>query len=139
MAQAIPPKPDAVRRNARVGPIQLPAGGREGPPPKWPLPGRPSPDEREAWEYLWTLPQAVMWERQGMQRTIARYTRALIEAEQPLATAALLAVVTAMEDRIGLNPKALRLLMWQVAEDEVAQKRASTASADVRRRLKAVD
>lgn len=134
-----PPKPDAVRRNARVGPIQLPAGGRKGPPPKWPLAGRPTPAEREAWDYLWTLPQAVMWERQGMQRMIARYTRVLIEAEQPLATAALLAVVTAMEDRIGMSPKGLRLLMWEIAEDEVAQKRADTAGTDVRRRLKAVD
>lgn len=36
-----PPNPNAVRRNARVGMIRLPAGGRRGRTPKWPLPDNP--------------------------------------------------------------------------------------------------
>ena len=133
------PKPDAVRRNARVGPVRLPAEGRKGDPPPWPLPGDTDEGETACWSYLWTLPQAVMWEKQGMQRTIARYVRMLREAEQPGATATIHMAVTAIEDRIGLNSKALRLLMWQVAEDEVAQKRAETGGKSARERLKAVD
>lgn len=31
------PKPNAARRNASVAMVELPAAGREGPPPPWPL------------------------------------------------------------------------------------------------------
>jgi hypothetical protein len=33
--------PNAIRRNTRVGLIQLPAGGRTGRTPNWPLPPDP--------------------------------------------------------------------------------------------------
>lgn len=36
-----PPNPNAVRRNTRVGLVQLPAGGYDGRIPKWPLPVNP--------------------------------------------------------------------------------------------------
>lgn len=36
-----PPNPNAIRRNPRVGPVVLPAGGRTGRTPKWPLPDNP--------------------------------------------------------------------------------------------------
>lgn len=36
-----PPNPNAQRRNARVGLVRLPAGGRTGRTPKWPLPPNP--------------------------------------------------------------------------------------------------
>lgn len=36
-----PPNPNAVRRNSRVGMVTLPAGGRRGRTPKWPLPDNP--------------------------------------------------------------------------------------------------
>lgn len=36
-----PPNPHAVRRNARVGMVNLPASGRKGRTPKWPLPDSP--------------------------------------------------------------------------------------------------
>lgn len=36
-----PPNPNAIRRNARVGLTRLPAGGRTGRTPKWPLPVNP--------------------------------------------------------------------------------------------------
>jgi hypothetical protein len=42
-----------------------------------------------------------------------------------------------LEDRLGLTPKAMRLLMWTVASDEVAEKRQET-SAGARGRIKAV-
>lgn len=135
-----PPKPDAIRRNARVGPVQLPAEGRKGAPPEWPLHSAMSVTEQATWDYLWTLPQAVMWEKTGQHHVIARYCRLLVVAENMSRPSAVLhAQITALEDKIGMNPKAMRTLMWAVADDEVAQKRAETASTDVRRRLKAVD
>lgn len=36
-----PSNPNAVRRNTRVGLVRLPAGGRTGRTPKWPLPDNP--------------------------------------------------------------------------------------------------
>ncbi|MFC6017788.1 hypothetical protein ACFP2T_16425 [Plantactinospora solaniradicis] len=130
------PKHDPVRRNARVGPVMLPAEGRKGDPPKWPLPGRMDAAEREAWAQLWATPQAVAWERLGWTRTVARYCRMMVQAEKRDASAALLGQVTILEDRLGLTPKSMRILLWQIATDEVGQKREQSEGA--RGRIKAV-
>jgi hypothetical protein len=129
------PKYDPVRRNARGGPLQLPAEGRKGKAPAWPLPGEPAEEEREAWAELWRTPQAVAWERLGWTRTVGRYCRVMVAAEQEGASAQLLAQATALEDRLGLTPKAMRLLLWEVVADEVAEQRQAT---NVRKRIKAV-
>jgi hypothetical protein len=92
--------------------------------------------EREAWAQLWATPQAVAWEQLGWVRTVGRYCRVMVEAEKRDATAALLAQAVALEDRLGLTPKAMRLLLWQIAADEVAEKREQPAS--VRGRIRAV-
>jgi hypothetical protein len=69
-------------------------------------------------------------------RTVARYCRLMVRAEKPDATAAVQAQATALEDRLGLTPKAMRLLLWEIAVDEVAEKREAAAGA--RGRIKAV-
>jgi hypothetical protein len=130
------PKADPVNRKSRVGPLLLPAAGRAGQPPRWPLPGREDPFELAAWAQLWATPQAVAWERLGWIRTVARYCRVMVAAEQPDATAALLAQATSLEDRLGLTPRAMRMLLWQIAPDEVAEKRGTVG---VRSRLRAVE
>lgn len=129
------PKFDPVRRNSRGGPLQLPAEGRKGKPPAWPLPGEPTADEELAWAELWATPQAVAWERLGWTRTVGRYCRVMVAAEQEGASAQLLGQATALEDRLGLTPKAMRLLLWEVVSDEVAEQRQGT---NVRKRIKAV-
>jgi hypothetical protein len=131
-----PPKAQPARRNARVGPVKLPAGGRSGVPPVWPLPGDPSPDESAAWAELWATPQAVAWERCGWTRTVGRYCRLMVASEHDGASAALHAQVTSLEDRLGLTPKAMRLLLWEVTSDEVAEQRQQSKGA--RGRIKAV-
>lgn len=131
-----PPKFDPARRNARNGPVMLPATGREGAPPSWPLAVEATPDERDAWSQLWTTPQAVAWERLGCARTVARYCRVMVACEQPGAPSSLHGQATALEDRLGLTPKAMRLLLWQIASDEVAEKRQE--SKGVRGRIRAV-
>lgn len=137
-----PPDPNAKRRNARVGPVLLPAGGRTGDTPPWPLVGLCAA-EAALWADLWMLPQAVAWERLALHRTVARYVRVVVVAELPGAPAPVLAQATALEDRLGLNPKALRALMWDVPQDEVAERREERAAttgraAEVRRRIRAV-
>lgn len=131
-----PPKFDPARGSRGRGPTKLPAHGREGDPPVWPLTGRQSAAEKSAWAELWATPQAVAWERLGWTRTVARYCRAMLAAEARDAPPALLAQVTAMEDRLGLTPKAMRLLLWEIAADEVEEKRQTGSGA--RRRIKAV-
>jgi hypothetical protein len=130
------PKFDPARRNARTGPLSLPAKGREGEPPAWPLSTCASEAERDAWWQLWSTPQAVAWERLGWTRTVARYCRIMVACEQPDAAATLHAQATALEDRLGLTPKAMRLLLWQIAADEVAEQREKPKSA--RGRIRAV-
>lgn len=131
-----PPEFEPVRRNARIGPLKLPAEGRKGDVPEWPLPWQGAA-EALAWAQLWATPQAVAWERLGWTRTVARYCRIMVAAENPDAPAALLAQAVALEDRLGLTPKSMRLLLWEIVGDEVAQKRDATG-VSARERMKAV-
>lgn len=132
-----PPKLDPQRGTRGRGIIQLPAKGRVGDLPPWPLPGRMNAAEREAWAQLWATPQAVAWEQLGWVRTVGRYCRVMVEAEKREATAALLAQAVALEDRLGLTPKAMRLLLWQIVVDEVSE--AREVPAMTRERLRAVE
>lgn len=137
-----PPKPpsERVRRNApRTAAVQLPSEGRTGPVPTWPLPSS-TEAELDVWESLWTLPQAVMWERQRSERFVARYVRCLVAAERVDAPSSLLGEVRQMEDRLGLSPLMMQRMSWEVVADEVAEKRAAVAAgATTRSRVRAVD
>lgn len=124
-----PPKFDPHRGSRGRSPTRLPAAGRAGDTPPWPLLGDASPAERDAWSGLWRVPQAVMWERLGWTRVVARYCRLLVLAEDPSASAAMHAQTTALEDRLGLSPKALRLLLWEIAADEVATTHVTPAAS----------
>ncbi|WP_290473924.1 hypothetical protein [Leifsonia sp. 71-9] len=90
----------------------------------WPILSRTEPD---VWADLWRTPQASAWEAQGWTRVVARYALLIEATEDPnpenSPSAAILAEVRQMEDRLGLNPKALRSLLWEVTSDEVAERR----------------
>jgi hypothetical protein len=129
------PSENPVRRNSRVGPLVLPAEGRQGLAPNWPLPGGASSAEAGLWADLWATPQAVAWEHHGWTRVVARYVRCALAAEELEKNA--LAEARQLEDRLGLTPKAMRMLLWTIAADEVAEKREET-SAGARGRIKAV-
>ena len=131
-----PAKFNPQRRNARVGPLILPAEGRQGPPPAWPLTGQ-SLAEETIWGQLWSTPQAVAWEKLGWTRVIARYCRVVAEAEMSGAKADTRNSATTMEDRLGLTPKAMRLLLWAIADDETASQNP-VAELPVRRNIRAV-
>lgn len=134
-----PPKMDPARGVRGRGITNLPAGGRKGNPPPWPIPGLLDEAERLLWEQLWSSPQAAAWESMGVAtcREVARYCRLLIVAESDGSKAADHAQATALADRLGLTPKAMRLLLWQIAPDEVAEKRQETSDG-VRQRIRAV-
>lgn len=112
-----PPKKNARRRNARPDWVTLPAAGRKGKTPKWPLTGRAVP----GWVALWRKPQAVMWERNGDEFLVARYAKVRHLVQNPdspdeISTQAL-SELRQMEDRLGLSPMALKRLQWEIGED----------------------
>lgn len=133
-----PAKFDPVRHTPKGrGPKQLPQA-RDGKTPPWPLDVEATDQEKKAWRELWKLPAAAVWEEQRCFRMVARYCRAMVESEQPEASAGLHAQVTAMEDRLGLTPKAMRLLLWEIVPNEVGAKRAEKTAEAARDRLKVV-
>lgn len=111
-----PPKKNARRRNARPDWVALPANGRKGKTPRWPLGGRTP----RGWVELWRSPQAVMWERGGNELLVARYLvlRNLIQrpASVDEINAAALSELRQMEDRLGLSPMAMKRLQWEIGE-----------------------
>lgn len=113
----------------------LPAKGRQGDAPAWPI-GDPHQLELALWAELWATPQAHAWEQLGWTRIVARYTRCVIVAEGLDKDA--MSEARQLEDRLGLTPKAMRMLMWQIAPDEVAEKRQEAATGGARGRIKAV-
>lgn len=102
--------------------IQLPAEGRTDPPPKWPL-SKALPGELPLWRYLWSTPQAVMWERLHASRNVARFVRLAVQAEVPEASTRLLAEARQMEHDLGLTPMGLHRLGWSITHDELAEQR----------------
>lgn len=156
-----PPDPNALRRDRKEdkqGWTLLPAGGREGDPPTWPLADLNAGDsddaqfaairfqerELEVWRDLWATPQAVVWERMKYTHEVAVYTRLVVAAERSADTKAL-AEARMWSDRLGLNPAAMLRNRWKIAEDELAARRSepksapSARSSSMRDRIRAVN
>lgn len=129
-----PPSFHPRSRNPRVGPLNLPGGGRRGRVPSWPLGSQVTQEQRQLWVRLWRTPQAVAWEHLGWTRVVARYVLVVLEAEHGL-DPKVLAQAVALEDRLGLTPKAMRLLLWTVDHggEQVEGAPAGVASLEDRR------
>lgn len=135
------PKPGARQPNRGLGAaalVKLPAAGRSGPAPDWPL-RRPRPREREIWQRLWQTPQAIAWERLGWADAVARYARVLVAAEAVDAAPTMLSEARQLEDRLGLSPLALLRLRWEIVDSEEGGEKGASEVLDIRERLKAVD
>jgi len=119
----MPPAPkhptQRVRRNKDLPMNALPAAGRPGPAPKWPI-SRATTAESKAWRAVWSMPQAVVWETQHLERVVARYVRVLLEAEEPGASASLLGQVVKLEERLLLTPYHLKQARFEIAVPEEA-------------------
>ncbi len=113
------PKPDdqRARRNARPAKVYLPAAGRPGKPPVWPLPD-PNAYELTLWAELWTLPQAVAWEEQRATRVVAQYVR--WQTLSDLGSVKAAPEARMLGDRLGMTPLALRRLEWEIVADPAA-------------------
>lgn len=127
----------------------LPAGGRQGEAPSWPLVARQglgdlaemvADREMEVWSDIWATPQAVAWERLGWIHEVALYVRTLVAAE----CGDLKSTTEARQwsDRLGLNPTSMLKNRWRVRADEVGERRETkkaSPGASARKRLKVAD
>jgi hypothetical protein len=102
------------RRHAAPTPgfRQLPYVGRAGDPPDWPL-DTPSAVEQRQWRKLWTLPQAVMWERMRCEDTVALYVRAFTKAAL-MDSEKMLNEVRQLDAKLGISPRAMMDLRWEI-------------------------
>ena len=98
----------------RSGIVHLPAGGRDGDPPDWPLPGRMTTWERGRWAAEWRRPQAVMWEQLGMEIQVAIYVHSLRLAMGPRAAAGRTKDLSTQMASLGLVPEAMKRLGWVI-------------------------
>lgn len=114
---------DRRRRNAPTFDwTWLPYEGRSGRAPKMPeLPapwkrGRSSAwsaSARSYWRWLWSTPQATQWDQTGLTLHTAVILKEAIERD-PLHASKHSAELRQVEDRHGLNPKALLQLRWKI-------------------------
>ncbi len=112
-----PPKDPTLkrRRTATPGFKVLPHEGRQGEPPEFPLPAA-HPEEVKMWNALWTLPQAIEWERMRNYDMVALYVRTYIAATLSVDNTKLLAEVRQLDAKIGLSPRAMREMRWETDE-----------------------
>lgn len=121
----------------------LPAEGRQGDAPGWPLievdrgehTDAVALRELEVWRAIWRTPQAVAWDRLGWTHDVALYVRTLVAAE--LGDLKSTTEARQWSDRLGLNPTAMLKNRWRVRVDEVEERRA--AKPKKKRALVAVD
>jgi hypothetical protein len=123
-------------RSDRAGWTHLPAAGRDGDAPAWPLP-RPTKFELEVWRDLWKKPQALMWERRGWEVQVALYVRTLRQASGAGARASTLTVLLRQEVNLGLTEDGLARNRWIIDEAPAAAAppRRATSTAKDRIRL----
>lgn len=123
------PDPGSLRQLARTDEwIKLPASGRPGDPPAWPLP-RPTLREKALWAKLWSSPQAVEWEQQQIDFEVALYVRRLSEAEVRRSPATLSTLVLRMATSLGLTGDGLRANRWLIVDDQPDAEPAAAAPA----------
>lgn len=131
-----PPDPNALSRDSSDW-VVLPAAGRTGKPPTWPLPDQDD-RETELWLQLWAKPQAVVWELQGQELEVALYVRRLAEAEQRASSVNLSTLVRQMSDSLGITTPGMRANRWRIGAPEQAKPRPAPTQRSARSRFKVV-
>ncbi|GHF73996.1 hypothetical protein [Streptomyces thermodiastaticus] len=131
-----PPDPGSLKQTKlaeKGGWTTLPAEGRQGQTPVWPL---VSPAERELdlWERLWAMPQAVMWEAMGQHDEVAMYVRCFVEAERIDGRIDIKKLVRQYADSLGLSTQGMLRNRWKVARATADQAPAAAAAPAPRRR-----
>lgn len=152
-----PQDPNSARSERRgVKVTALPAEGRRGEVPHFPLPRRVvrrwefedkhrfqvideeetelvAAREAELWAWAWSTPQACAWalpSESWRLHTIAMWVRTYVLCEASEATAADKGSLHRFADQIGLTPAGLKENSWAIAQDEVGAKAADRRNDD---------
>ena len=114
------PDPNALARERDAAQWTiLPAGGRVGDPPDWPL-TKASARELQWWARLWAYPQAQEWEKLGQAVEVAVYVRRLTQAEKPGAPVNLGTLLRQLADALGLTIPGMLRLRWHLSAPQAA-------------------
>ncbi|MBV7671386.1 hypothetical protein STHAL_18210 [Streptomyces halstedii] len=92
----------------------LPAEGRTGDAPEWPLTAA-ADRELDLWDGLWAKPQAVAWEDMGQELEVALFVRTLAEAERADARLDVKKMVRGYLDSLGLSVAGMNRNRWKIA------------------------
>jgi hypothetical protein len=107
----------AIRRDRDpMNLLHLPAAGREGDPPAWPL-TRATLREKALWAEEWRRPQGVAWEMSGLELEVALYVRNVVDAERRGASATTRRLVLSQMDRLGITVAGMTKNGWDIADD----------------------
>jgi len=135
-----PPDPAALRRDRdtdAAGWTNLPAEGRKGDPPSWPL-TRATKRETTLWAREWRRPQAVMWERNGQELEVALYVRSLAAAEKTDAPVNARTLVKQQQEALGLSIPGLARNRWRIVADQAPAAPTRRTGKSARERFKVV-
>jgi len=132
------PPPDPASLTSTEGDwTVLPAEGRPGDPPPWPM-VEVLERELDIWADLWSSPQAVMWEREGQEFTVALYVRRLVEAEKHDSKVNLSTLVKQLGEGLGLTSPGMRSNRWKIAPEKPADDTAGPVVPSARERFTVV-
>ncbi|WP_329544703.1 hypothetical protein OG548_08275 [Streptomyces sp. NBC_01356] len=141
------PAPTSQERSHKAkagaeGWVTLPAEGRDGPEPAFPL-DSPSGREMDLWARLWETPQATMWERLHQDFEVASYVRLVVRAEKPGSSAIIWGQVKQFAESLGLSVSGMQRNRWTIGtvdQDDDAPRGTGPSSAvtSLTARLKAV-
>lgn len=98
--------------------------------------------ESDLWVSVWSMPQAVVWEEQRLEWTVAMYVRSLTHAEKPDSTPPARTLVRQFMDDLGLTAGGMAKNGWRIASEPAKPAKADVPAGDksesVRDRLKLV-
>lgn len=133
-----PADPNSLRSERRgIEWTALPAAGRKGRVPVWPLPVELSEWGRAEWRRLWRLPQAVEWQRLQLGTAVGLYVLALERSLDEGASAADRTVVLRMGEELGLSSSGMARHRWVIVDDKQPSE-VGRSSSSARSRLKLV-
>ena len=121
------PEERARRNKPSTANMELPAEGRQKPTPPWPTDALPSPVAWARWEELWRLPQAVAWEHMRVPPYVVAMV-ADLRTRDKLSNNEMMEA-RQIEDRLGLNPMAMRRLGWEVKTPDIQPERVASPRA----------
>jgi hypothetical protein len=120
------PKPAATRRRRGPADRLLPAEGSTEPAPDLPE-GSWTEETRQWWADVWSSPMAAAWIESDYHAAVrlARIKQAIVDHPEK---AALHGAASALEDRLGLSPRARRALNWRIVDTPAATERPASVS-----------